>query len=349
MDEDRSNGAGGVTRDGAPIGPVDATVVPRFAGPLTFARLPRLDDVRHADVAVLGAPFDGGTSYRPGARFGPQSVRAGSKLLRPYHPGLDTEPFGAQQVADAGDIACTPFEIAVAVEQIERAATALYERAARIVTIGGDHTVALPLLRAAARRYGPVALVHFDAHLDTWDTYFDAPVTHGTPFRRAREEGLLLDGHSMHVGIRASLYGRGDLRDDAELGFRVVKTTDFDELGVSGVAQRVVERVAGAPLYVSIDIDVLDPAHAPGTGTPEAGGLTSRELLGLLARMSQLNIVGADVVEVSPAYDHAEVTGIAAAHVVYELLALMAKQAEASSAANAQSITPAATGIEERR
>jgi len=322
---------------GAFVGPVDAMVVPRFAGPSTFARLPALEQLAAADIGILGVPFDGGTSYRPGARFGPQAVRAASKLLRPFHPGLDVETFAAQQVADAGDVACTPFDISKAVDAIEAAATGLQSRVTRLVAIGGDHTIALPLLRAVARQHGPVALVHFDAHLDTWDTYFDAPVTHGTPFRRAREEGLLLDGHSMHVGIRASLYSRDDLPSDQRLGFQTIAATDLDNSGIEGVAQQIVSRVRGVPLYVSIDIDVLDPAHAPGTGTPEAGGLSSRELLGILRQLTGLNIVGADVVEVAPAYDHAEITALAAAHVVYELLALMATREPGTARADRRS------------
>jgi guanidinobutyrase / D-arginase len=308
----------------APVGPVDAMTVPRFAGLPTFARLPMLEKVPRCDVAVVGVPFDAGTTYRPGARWGPAHVRQASRLLRPYHAGLDVEPFGAQQVADAGDITCNPFDIAEAIRQIEAGAEELLSSAGRILTIGGDHTIALPLLRAVARRFGTVALVHFDAHLDTWDTYFGAPYTHGTPFRRAFEEGLLAEDSSMHVGIRGPLYERTDLSEDAGMGFRVVPAMDLETEGVVGVVERVRERVGEAPVYVSIDIDVLDPAHAPGTGTPEAGGLTSRELLGILRGMAGLPIVSADVVEVSPAYDQAEVTSIAACHAAYELLALMA-------------------------
>jgi agmatinase len=179
------------------------------------------------------------------------------------------------------------------------------------------------LLRVVRQRFGPVALVHFDAHLDTWQTYFGAPITHGTPFRRAAEEGLFLQDHSMHVGIRGPLYGPWDLEQDAELGFRVIHAMELESIGVQGVVARIRERVAEAPLYISIDIDVLDPAHAPGTGTPEAGGLTSRELLGILRGLAGTKLVGADVVEVAPAYDHAEMTAVAAAHVSYELLTLM--------------------------
>jgi agmatinase len=305
-------------------GPVDATAVPRFAGAATFARLPRIDEVDRTDVAVLGVPFDSGVSYRPGARFGPAHIRESSRLLRPYNPAADVEPFALHQVVDAGDVTCNPFDIGEAIEAVERAAGALVEGGARLLTLGGDHTIALPLLRVMAAQHGPIAVVHFDAHLDTWDTYFGAPYTHGTPFRRASEEGLIDTGASMHIGIRGPLYGRDDLREDSRLGFQTVHCTEIDALGVAGVAARLKERVGAAPVYVSIDIDVLDPAFAPGTGTPEAGGLTSRELLGILRELRAVRLVSADIVEVSPPYDHAQITGIAAAHVGYELLSAMA-------------------------
>jgi agmatinase len=308
----------------APIGPVDATRVPRFAGPATFARLPRLDQVTSYDVAVVGVPFDAGVSYRPGARFGPSAVREASRLLRPYHPGLDVEPFGAQQVADAGDIACNPFDIPEAIAAVEAGADDLLDSGAKLVTIGGDHTIALPLLRSVVRRHGPVALLHFDAHLDTWDTYFGARYTHGTPFRRASEEGLLDTSALSHVGIRGPLYGRNDLDDDVRMGFGIVSSMDVMTRGVEDVVDSLRSRIGDRPLYVSIDIDVLDPAHAPGTGTPEAGGLTSRELLAILRGLAGSNIVAADVVEVAPPYDHAELTTVAASHVSYELISLMA-------------------------
>jgi agmatinase len=305
-------------------GPVDATVIPRYVGPATFARLPRLDEVEQADVAIVGVPFDSGVSYRPGARFGPGHVRAASKLLRDYNPVQDVEPFAVHQVADAGDIACNPFDIAEAVRQIDDGARAIAGTGAKLMTIGGDHTIALPLLRVMHERYGPVAVVHFDAHLDTWDTYFGAPVTHGTPFRRASEEGLIDRTGSMHVGIRGPLYSRTDLADDSVLGFQIIGCHDMDDLGWRGAVDRIKARVGERPTYVSLDIDVLDPAFAPGTGTPEAGGLTSRELLNMLRAFNDLNLVGADVVEVAPAYDHAEITGIAAAHMMYELISAMA-------------------------
>ena len=208
--------------------------------------------------------------------------------------------------------------------QVEAAARSLLTKADRIVTIGGDHTIALPLLRAFAEQHGPIALVHFDAHLDTWDTYFGAPYTHGTPFRRAVEEGLLDLDVSAHVGIRGPLYAAQDLIDDQKLGFAIVSTDDIARRGVDEAIDKVRARVGNRPVYVSIDIDVLDPAHAPGTGTPEPGGLTTRELQMILRGLTDLNLVGGDVVEVAPAYDHAELTTIAAANVVYELLGLMA-------------------------
>jgi agmatinase len=305
-------------------GPVDATVTPRYGGPATFARLPRLDEVERADVAILGVPFDSGVSYRPGARFGPGHIRASSKLLRTYNPVQDIEPFAVQQVADAGDIACNPFDITEAVRQIDEGARALVDTGAKLMTIGGDHTIALPLLRVMHEVHGPVAVVHFDAHLDTWDTYFGAPVTHGTPFRRASEEGLIDQGGSMHVGIRGPLYSSEDLTNDQVLGFQVIGAHDMDDLGWRGAVERIKARVGNRPTYVSLDIDVLDPSFAPGTGTPEAGGLTSRELLNILRAFADLNLVGADIVEVAPAYDHAEITGIAASHAAYELISAMA-------------------------
>ena len=309
---------------GDTIGPVDSTAVPRYAGEATFARLPRIDEVSQADVVILGVPFDSGVSYRPGARFGPSHIRESSRLLRPYNPALQVPVFASQQVADAGDLAVNPFSIDDAISAIERGARALLERTRFVLTLGGDHTVALPMLRAVCAVHGPVAVIHFDAHLDTWDTYFGAAYTHGTPFRRAAEEGLLDRTGCLHVGTRGPLYTDADLSQDVELGFQVIPAPEVDQLGVTGMAERIAQRVGDRPAYVSVDIDVLDPAHAPGTGTPEAGGLTSRELLATLRSFARLNLVGADIVEVAPAYDHAQITGIAAAHVGYELLSALA-------------------------
>ena len=308
----------------APVGPTDSSITPRFAGPATFARLPRIDEVERADIVVAGIPFDAGVSYRPGARFGPSHIRESSRLLRPYNPGLGVSPFEVAQVVDAGDVAVNPFDIAAAIDTVEHAATDLTSGGRRLVTIGGDHTISLPLLRAAAAQHGPVALVHFDAHLDTWDTYFGAEYTHGTPFRRAVEEGLLDTEAISHVGTRGPLYGHRDLEEDRRFGFGIITSADVYHQGVVEVIDRLRSRIGNRPLYVSIDIDVLDPAHAPGTGTPEAGGITSRELLEILRGFAGLNIIGADVVEVAPAYDHAQITGVAASHVAYDLVSLLA-------------------------
>lgn len=308
-----------------PLGAIPSTVVPRYAGKSTFARIADIGEVTDYEIAVLGVPFDGGTSYRPGARFGPMAVRQAARTLRPgYHVELGVTPLQAVQIVDAGDITVTPFDIDEACRQIQQhMREVIGARERRVVAIGGDHTIALPALRALHGVHGPLALVHFDAHLDTWDTYFDAPVTHGTIFRRAFEEGLLVPDHSIHVGIRGPVYDRIDLNEDARMGFRTIRAGDLDVMGVDAAVDAVRRRVGDVPVYLSIDIDVLDPAFAPGTGTPESGGLTARELLRMLRNLHGLNLVGADVVEVSPAYDHAEITSIAAATVVFDLLALM--------------------------
>jgi agmatinase len=310
----------------APVGPPDASLNPRYAGIATFARLPQLRDVSHADIAVVGVPFDTGVSYRPGARFGPSHIREASRLLRPYNPAQDVEPFSSQQVADAGDISANPFNILEAVDQIEHAATELSSGGTRLVTLGGDHTIALPLLRAVAKNHGPVAVLHFDAHLDTWDTYFGAPITHGTPFRRASEEGLIDLTASTHAGIRGPLYGPEDLRDDARLGFAIISSSEIETEGLSRAIERMLARLGSRPVYISVDVDVLDPAHAPGTGTPEAGGMTSRELLAMIRALRPVNLVGADIVELAPAYDHAQITAIAASHIAYEIISAMTQE-----------------------
>ena len=317
----------------APVPPVDATKVPRFAGSSTFARLPELRDVPYCDVAILGVPFDGGVSYRPGARFGPSAIRQASRLLRTqFHPGYGVQPFITNQAADAGDVACNPFSIQESLATITEHASALLGDAdgphpvGALVTIGGDHTIAYSLLKAVNRRFGQVALVHFDAHLDTWDTYFGEPFTHGTPFRRAGEEGLFDPDSSMHVGIRGPVYSPNDFAADEALGFRTITCDQIHRIGVDEVVDRIRKRVGNKPLYLSIDIDVLDPAHAPGTGTPEVAGMTSRELLMILRGLAGSNLVSADVVEVAPAYDHAELTSLAAATIVYELACLLARR-----------------------
>jgi agmatinase len=306
------------------VGQVDATQMPRYGGIATFAHLPQISEVTDVDVAIVGVPFDTGVSYRPGARFGPNHVRESSRLLRPFNPAVNVSPFATQQVVDAGDIAANPFDIEEAISSIHKSYDQLSERAKKIVTIGGDHTITLPILRSLKAKHGPISVVHFDAHLDTWDSYFGADYTHGTTFRRASEEGLLDPEGCMHIGIRGPLYAAKDLTDDNALGFQIFSSVEFQDLGVNAAIEKMKARVGKRPVYISIDIDVLDPAHAPGTGTPEAGGLTSRELLSVLRATAGMNVIGADIVEVAPAYDHAQITGIAASHVMYELISAFA-------------------------
>lgn len=297
--------------------------MPRYAGLATFAFLPRIEDVEYTDIAVLGVPFDSGTSFRPGARFGPNHIREHSRQLHPYHQVLDAYPFAAQQVADAGDVGVGPFGIEAAVATIEARARGLVENGSRIVALGGDHTIALPLLRAAVAAHGPVAVLHFDAHLDTWDTLHGASIWHGSPFRRASEEGLIDLARCQHVGIRGGIYDPSELADDRAVGFELVHCDDFQRRSVDDIVAQVRNRLGEGPVYISVDIDVLDPAHAPGTGTPEVAGLSTRELFTALRGLRGLDVVGCDVVEVAPAYDHAGITGLAAAHTAWELITLM--------------------------
>ena len=312
-----------MTQQATPIGQRDEADGPRFAGIATFALLPRLDQVEHADIAVLGIPFDSGTSFRPGARFGPAHIREQSRQLHPYHQVLDAYPFRDQQVVDAGDLPVEPYDIERAVETVERGARVLGIDGTRIVALGGDHTIALPLLRAVHAQHGPVAVLHFDAHLDTWDTLHGAAIWHGSPFRRAAEEGLMDLEHCQHVGIRGGVYDPVEFEDDRRAGFEIIRTQEFQDRPLPEIIEQIRNRLSGKPVYISVDIDVLDPAHAPGTGTPEVAGISTREFFSVLRGLAGLNIVGCDVVEVAPAYDHAGVTGLAAAHTAWELITLM--------------------------
>ena len=316
-----------------PVGQVDALAVPRFAGVRTFARLPTLEQVDRADVAVLGAPFDSAATFRAGARFGPAAIREASLLLRPYNERLQVAPFAATQVADAGDAPASPIGVEAGHAAIEEAAGAVTAAGGRVLGLGGDHSVALPLLRAAAAAHGPLALLQLDAHTDTWDSYFGARYTHGTVFRRAVEEGIVDARASVQIGLRGSLYEASDMDENRSLGFATLLAREFDDVGVRGALEMIGGRLR-SPAYVTVDVDVLDPAFAPGTGTPEAGGLSSRELLALLAGLAALDLelAGADVVEVSPPYDPSGITAVAAANAAYELLGVMARSASSDGA-----------------
>lgn len=309
--------------DGQPVmQQFDFAANPRYSTPPTFAGLPTLSDVSEYDVGVIGIPFDSGVTFRPGARFGPEAIRTASRLIRPYHVEMDSFPFAHHQVADLGNIPVTPFDIPTAVAQMRRGLDEASERSQRLVVLGGDHTIAYPSLQSLHRLHGPVSVIHFDAHLDTWGPYFGADVHHGTPFRKAFQDGLLDPEGCLHIGTRGSVYGPADQTDDDSCGFERIRASEFIDTGLNAIVEQVRSRVTDRPIYISIDIDVLDPAFAPGTGTPEPGGLASRELFHLLRGINDLNIVGADIVEVAPAYDHADVTALAAAHLTYEMLSI---------------------------
>ncbi len=303
---------------------VDFSAVPRFASGSSFAGLPRLDAVSDYRVGVVGIPFDSGVTFRPGARFGPEAIRNASRLIRPYNVELDAFPFEPHQVADLGNIAVTPFNIPDAIDSMLRGLDEASERSQRLVLLGGDHSVAYPALKSLHRLHGPISVVHFDAHLDTWGPYFGASLHHGSPFLKAHEEGLLDPEGCLHVGVRGSIYGQDDHDRDTAAGFQRIRASEFVTTNIDGILEQIRQRVGQRPLYISVDIDVLDPAFAPGTGTPEPGGIATRELLHLLRGMADMNLVGADIVEVAPAYDHAEVTAMAAAQVVFEYLSIWA-------------------------
>jgi agmatinase len=308
------------------FGPPDASLAPRYTGPRTFARLPHVA-VPHEDVdaAVIGIPFDTATSFRAGARFGPEAIRSASTLLRPFHPGLGVNVFETLSVVDGGDLAITPGNAVRSAAQIDAGLRPVLEAGIVPIVLGGDHSVVLGELRAQAAVHGPVGLVLLDAHADTWEHYYGERYFHGTPFRRALEEGLLDPRRSVLAGMRGGLYAPSDLEEPRQMGFEIIDGDELIGLSAAQYGARVRARAGSGPLYLSFDIDVLDPAYAPGTGTPEVAGLTAREALGYLRGLAGLRFGGADVVEVSPPYDTAgQTTALHAAAVAYELLALLA-------------------------
>jgi agmatinase len=296
----------------------------------TFARCPYVTTTDGVDVAVVGIPFDTATSRRPGARFGPEAIRSASIGLRPYHPPLDVDVFGTLSVVDHGDVDVTPGNAERTAGQIAAGLEPLVRAGIVPLVLGGDHSIVLGELRAHAAVHGPVALVLLDAHADTWDHYYGERYFHGTPFRRALEEGLLLPERSILAGMRGPLYSRADLAEARALGFEIVPDGELRALAPAEYGRRVRGRVGDASAYLSFDIDLLDPAFAPGTGTPEAAGLDTREALGFVRALAGMRFVGYDVVEVSPPYDGpGETTALNASAIAYELLALtaVAKQA----------------------
>lgn len=305
--------------------PANSFVTPRFSGVRTFMRLPNVQDLENSDAAIVGAPFDTGASFRIGARFGPEGIRSVSHLLRPYNPSQGVSIFDYLSVIDYGDVPVVPGYIEESYEKISEGLEEVHRAGVIPIVLGGDHSIALPELRAAAAVHGPLALVHFDSHPDTWDAYFAKNYNHGTVFRRAVEEGLLKPANSIQVGMRGSLYDEEDLEASKSLGFDVLTTDEVRKLGIEETIARIRERVGEVKSYVSFDVDFVDPAFAPGTGTPEIGGFTGREAQEFVRGLEGLEIVGCDVVEVYPHYDSpAQITALLAANVAYEFLSLIA-------------------------
>ena len=304
--------------------PADSFETPRFSGVRTFMRLPSNQDLENADAAIVGAPFDTGATFRAGARFGPEGIRSASHLLRRYNSSLEVAIFDLLSVIDYGDVPVVPGYIHESYRRIEEGLKPIHDAGVTPIVLGGDHSIALPELRAAAAVHGPLALVQFDSHPDTWDAYFGQNHTHGTPFRRAVEEGLLEPSRSIQVGMRGSIYDKDDWDEAREMGFDLVPTDEVRRLGIPAVIDRIRERVGDAITYVSFDVDFVDPAFCPGTGTPEVGGPTSFEALKFLRACTDLHLVGFDVVEVAPAYDGpGQVTALFAANAIFEMLSLV--------------------------
>ena len=297
--------------------------MPRFGGIATMMRLPLVESPEGLDAAFIGVPLDIGTSHRPGARFGPRQIRAESALLRPYHMATGAAPFDRLQVADLGDVPINTYSLEKSLDLITAFHRRVLEAGCIPLTMGGDHTIALPILRAVAQRHGPVALVHVDAHADVNDTMFGERIAHGTPFRRAVEEGLLQCTRSWQIGLRGTGYAADDFDWPRQQGFRVVQAHELWYQSLRPLMEQVRAAVGDAPCYLSFDIDGIDPAFAGGTGTPEVGGLTVPQALELIRGLRGLNLVGADLVEVSPPYDPTGNTALLAANLLYEMLCVL--------------------------
>ena len=295
-----------------------------FMGIPSFMRLPVSRELKGVDVAIMGVPFDSGTSYRTGTRFGPRKIRETSLMIWGHNSTLNVTPQKKLNVVDYGDVSVIPTSIEHTMTAITKMAGEVLDTGTKLITLGGDHSIALPLLRAHVKKHGPVSLVHIDAHIDTWESDFEgSPYSHGTPFRYALQEGLIRKDEYMQIGIRGPLSGANDYADAKELGARTVTIHEVMEKGVKEILKEVHERMKG-PVYVTVDIDAADPAYAPGTGTPEVGGLTSYQMLQLIRGLHGLDLIGFDLVEVSPPFDHADITAILASNIVFEYLSLLA-------------------------
>jgi len=303
--------------------PTGGNEMPRFGGLATFMRLPARNTPVDLDVAVVGIPLDIGTSNRPGARYGPREIRAESVLIRPYNMATRAAPFDSLRIDDCGDVAINTFNLTDSVTRIETHFDSLLDDDVITATMGGDHTIVLPILRAMARKHGPVGLVHVDAHTDINDSMFGEQIAHGTPFRRAVEEGLLDCDRVVQIGVRGTGYAADDFDWSRDQGFRVVQAEECWHRSLVPLMEEVRQRVGGGPVYLSFDIDGLDPAFAPGTGTPEIGGLTVIQALEIIRGCRGLDLVGADLVEVAPVYDASGNTSLLAANLLFEMLCVM--------------------------
>jgi agmatinase len=302
--------------------PVDALVYPRFSGVATFMRLPYVPRAKDLDIAMIGIPYDGGATYRSGPRFGPRHVREQSAIIRPWNPVLNLNPFEKLRIADYGDLSINPLSIEDTFQRITGQLDDVLKAGARTLCVGGDHSILLPILRSIHKRFGPVGLIQFDAHNDTWGGYFGSPHSHGTPVRRAIEEGLLVGKDVLQVGLRGQVYAKEDFEFGRKHGFNVVTSEEFHRGGIP-LVKRHLKKLRGRPVYITLDIDVVDPAFAPGTGTPQVGGFSSAQILELVRTLRGLKIVGCDLVEVSPPYDTGEITSLLAANLIYELVCVM--------------------------
>ncbi len=305
--------------------PADALTSPRFCGVASFMRLPQVRTTDDVDVAILGIPFDTATTYRVGSRFAPNEIRGSSRLLRPFNPAQEIEIFDFCSVVDYGDVDVVPGFIEKSYSMIAETMQPILDAGVIPIAMGGDHSITLGELRAAGCKHGKLALIQFDSHCDTWEEYFGEKFNHGTFSRRAVEEGLILPENSIQVGVRGPLYSSTDLDSARELGFEVITEREMAAAGIESVISKIAKRVKDRPVFLTFDIDFVDPAYAPGTGTPEVGGPTSREALELVRGLTGLNLVGFDLVEVIPQYDKGQITCLLAANIIYEFLSLVAK------------------------
>ncbi|NRA55533.1 MAG: agmatinase [Gammaproteobacteria bacterium] len=303
--------------------PLSGNEMPRFGGPATMMRLPAQETAQNLDVAFIGVPFDLGTSNRPGARLAPRQIRDESRMLRPYNMATRAAPFDSLQIADIGDVPINPFNLMKSIDIIEDFYDDVLEHNCIPLTLGGDHTIALPILRALAKKHGPIGMVHIDAHADINDHMFGEKIAHGTPFRRAVEEGLLDPKRVIQIGLRGTGYEAEDFDWPADQGFRVVTAEQCWHKSLVSLMEEVREQVAGGPVYISFDIDGIDPAYAPGTGTVEIAGLTVPQALEIIRGCKGLDVVGGDLVEISPAYDTTGNTALLGANLLYEMLCVL--------------------------